>query len=73
MSPVSASTGVTARPNGGAVGDASGTVHFLAKQGGATQLRLPTDGSGIVGAPVLARGTMLVVTRSGGLFALRNE
>ncbi len=37
---------------------------------GATQLRLPTDGSGIVGTPVVVGKTVLVVTRAGGLFAL---
>ena len=31
----------------------------------------PTDGSAVVGTPVLAGTTMLVVTRNGGLFAFR--
>lgn len=54
-------------------GDASGTLHFLSKADGATQLRASTDSSGVVGAPVVLGKTVLVVTRSGGLFAFRAE
>ncbi len=54
-------------------GDVSGTVHFLAKDTGASQLRLSTDGSRIVGTPAVVGKTVLVVTASGGLFALRTE
>ncbi len=49
------------------VGDTAGTVHFLSKQTGAPVLRLSTDGSGIVGQPVLAGGLVVVATRAGGL------
>jgi outer membrane protein assembly factor BamB len=52
-------------------GDAEGTVHWLARATGEAQLRLPTDGSAIVAAPVASGSTMLVVTRNGGLFAFR--
>jgi outer membrane protein assembly factor BamB len=52
-------------------GDAEGYVHFLAAASGEAQLRLPTDGSAVVGAPVLADTTILVTTRNGGLFAFR--
>lgn len=52
-------------------GDADGTVHWLSRETGEAQLRLPTDGSPIVGAPVVSGSTMLVVTRNGGLFAFR--
>lgn len=52
-------------------GDAQGYVHFLSASSGDTLLRVPTDGAAVVGAPVLSGGTMLVTTRSGGLFALR--
>ena len=52
-------------------GDADGIVHWLSRETGEAQLRLPTDGSPIVGAPVLSGSTMLVVTRNGGLFAFR--
>ncbi|MGC4080239.1 MAG: outer membrane protein assembly factor BamB [Rubrivivax sp.] len=52
-------------------GDADGYVHFLSAATGEFQLRLPTDGSPVVGAPVLSGATMLVVTRKGGLHAFR--
>lgn len=54
-------------------GDASGTVHWLARDTGAAQLRMNTDNSGVAGAPVASGTTMLVVTRSGGLYAFRPE
>lgn len=54
-------------------GDADGTVHWLARETGEAQLRLPTDGSAIIGAPVVSGSTMLVVTRNGGLFAFRPQ
>ena len=52
-------------------GDEDGTVHWLARDTGVAQLRMPTDGSAIAAPPVVAGSTMLVVTRKGGLFALR--
>ena len=54
-------------------GDADGTVHWLSRETGDAQLRLPTDGSAIVGAPVVSGATMLVITRNGGLFAFRAQ
>lgn len=54
-------------------GDYEGQVHFLSRQTGDMLLRLPTDGSAVVAAPVLSDTTMLVVTRQGGLFAFRPE
>lgn len=54
-------------------GDAEGTVHWLSRDKGEPVLRLPTDGSRAVGAPVLSGTTMLVVTRNGGLYAFRPE
>ncbi|MEJ6001823.1 outer membrane protein assembly factor BamB [Paucibacter soli] len=54
-------------------GDFEGQLHFISRDTGKTQLRLPTDGSPIVGAPVLAGNTLLVATRNGGLFAFRPE
>ncbi len=59
--------------NGSAVifGDQEGYVHFLSAVSGETQQRLPTDGSPVVGTPVLADNTLLVTTRNGGLFAFR--
>jgi outer membrane assembly lipoprotein YfgL len=55
------------------VGDFEGQVHFLSRQDGNTQLRLPTDGSAVVGVPVLSGTTLLVATRNGGLFAFRPQ
>lgn len=54
-------------------GDADGMVHWLARDTGEAQLRLPTDGSRVVAAPVAAGTTVLVVTRNGGLFAFRPQ
>jgi outer membrane assembly lipoprotein YfgL len=55
------------------VGDLEGQVHFLDRANGKTLLRLPTDGSPIVGAPLALGSTVLVATRKGGLFAFRPE
>ena len=54
-------------------GDAEGTVHWLSRDKGEPLLRLSTDGSPVVAAPALSGTTMLVATRSGGLFAFRPE
>jgi outer membrane protein assembly factor BamB len=54
-------------------GDFEGYVHFLDSKDGKTLLRLATDGSPVVGRPVLAGTTLLVVTRNGGLFAFRPQ
>jgi outer membrane protein assembly factor BamB len=55
------------------MGDVEGQVHFLDRTDGKPLLRLPTDGSPVVAAPVAAGSTILVVTRNGGLFAFRPE
>jgi outer membrane protein assembly factor BamB len=52
-------------------GDEKGSLHWLARTTGEPQLRLETDGSPIVAAPVLSGPTMLVVTRKGGIFAIK--
>ena len=54
-------------------GDAEGTLHFLSRDKGDAVLRLPTDGSAILNAPVISDMTMLVVTKAGGVFAFRPE
>jgi len=54
-------------------GDVEGYVHWLSRDKGEVQLRLPTDGSPVVAAPVLSGTTMLVVTKNGGLHAFRPE
>ncbi|MCV2366779.1 outer membrane protein assembly factor BamB [Roseateles oligotrophus] len=55
------------------VGDFEGYVHFLSAATGKTQLRLSTDGSAVVAAPVVLGNTILIATRNGGLFAMRPE
>lgn len=54
-------------------GDVEGFVHFLSTRDGQAQLRLATDGSAVVGTPVLSGDTLLVTTRRGGLFAFRPQ
>jgi outer membrane protein assembly factor BamB len=56
-----------------AFGDFEGYVHFLDRKDGQPLLRLATDGSPVVGKPMLSGTTLLVVTRNGGLFAFRPE
>ena len=53
--------------------DSQGLVHFLDREDGQPLLRLPTDGSAAVGAPMLSGTTLLVATRAGGLYAFRLE
>jgi outer membrane assembly lipoprotein YfgL len=52
-------------------GDSQGWVHFMALADGTPQLRLPTDGSAVVGAPLVHGNTIVVTTRNGGVFAFR--
>lgn len=54
------------------VGDYEGYVHLLDRDTGKTRSRLPTDGSAVVAAALL-NDTVLVVTKSGGLFAIKAE
>ncbi len=56
-----------------AVGDDSGNVHLLSRDDGSPLTRVATDGSAIVAGPVLAAGTLVVVTRNGGIFGFRPE
>jgi hypothetical protein len=51
------------------VGDDSGFVHFLSREDGSALTRVLTDGSPVIASPVLAGGTLVVVTRSGGILA----
>ncbi len=55
------------------VGDDEGRLHFLARQDGALQTRIETDGSPIVATPVMAGSTLVVVTRDGRVLGLRPE
>ena len=54
-------------------GDVEGVVHLLARDDGRTLARVSTDGAPVIAQPALAGSTLLVVTRSGGLHALRIE
>lgn len=55
------------------VGDNEGRLHFYARQDGALQTRLETDGTPIAATPVLAGNTLVVVTRAGRVLGLRPE
>lgn len=56
-----------------AVGDSTGLVHLLSREDGSPMTRVATDGTAIVAAPALAGDTLVVVTRSGGVFGFRPE
>lgn len=55
------------------LGDDNGLLHFLSRQDGKPLQRVATDGSAIVGRPVAADQTLVVVTRTGGVFGFRPE
>jgi outer membrane protein assembly factor BamB len=55
------------------VGDGQGFMHWLSRDNGKVMARLPTDGSAIVGSPVLVGGTLIAMTAKGGVFAWRPE
>ena len=50
------------------IGDSTGLVHFLSRVDGSPLDRVGTDGSAVVAQPVAAGGTLVVVTRNGGIF-----
>ncbi|TXH33810.1 MAG: outer membrane protein assembly factor BamB, partial [Burkholderiaceae bacterium] len=54
-------------------GDNEGMLHFFNRANGEAALRLKLDGSPIEAAPVMAGQTLVVVTRSGGIFAVRPQ
>ncbi|MDB5882413.1 MAG: Pyrrolo-quinoline quinone [Ramlibacter sp.] len=55
------------------VGESTGLVHFLSREDGSLLNRVPTDGSAIVGAPVVVGNTLVVVTHNGGIYAFAPE
>lgn len=55
------------------VGDQEGWVHALSPQNGQPLQRIGTDGSAITGRPVAVGQTLVVVTRTGGVFGFRPE
>lgn len=56
-----------------AFGDGTGFVHLLSREDGTPLNRLATDGSPVVAAPALAGDTLVVVTRSGGVYGFKPE
>ncbi len=56
-----------------AVGDAQGFIHLMSRDNGAMLNRLSTDGSAVVGGPMLVGNTLVAVTRNGGVFGWRPE
>lgn len=56
-----------------AFGDGTGFVHLLSREDGTPLNRLATDGSPIVTGPTLAGDTLVVVTRSGGVYGFKPE
>jgi outer membrane protein assembly factor BamB len=56
-----------------AIGDNMGLVHLLSREDGSPLNRVSTDGSAIVAAPVLAGDSLIVITRSGGIFGFKPE
>lgn len=55
------------------VGDSLGNLYLLSREDGSLLNRLTTDGSGVSANPVLSGKTMVVVTRSGGVFGYQPE
>lgn len=53
------------------IGESTGTLHFVSREDGSLMNRITSDGSAIAAAPVLARNTVVVVTRNGGVFGYR--
>lgn len=56
-----------------AIGDATGFVHLLSREDGTLLNRLPTDGSALAAAPVLAGASLIAVTRNGGVYGFQVE
>ena len=56
-----------------AIGDFSGFIHLLSREDGSLLNRLPTDGSAIAAAPVLAGNTLIAVTHNGGVYGFKPE
>jgi outer membrane protein assembly factor BamB len=56
-----------------AIGDSVGQVFLLSREDGSELTRLSTDGSAVLGAPVLAGQALVVQTRNGGVYAWRPQ
>lgn len=55
------------------VGDFAGFLHLLSREDGSFLNRLPTDGSAIAAAPVLAGNTLIAVTSNGNVYGFQPE
>lgn len=56
-----------------AIGDSTGFVHLLSREDGTLLNRLSTDGTAIAATPALANGTLIVVTRGGGIYGYQPQ
>lgn len=56
-----------------AVGDYQGYLHFLSREDGSFLARVSTDGSQVIGTPVVAAGKAVFQTRSGQIVAIAAE
>ncbi|MBI3229401.1 MAG: PQQ-binding-like beta-propeller repeat protein, partial [Burkholderiales bacterium] len=52
------------------VGDYQGQIHFMAREDGALLARVASDGSAIVGQPIVAGANLVLQTKSGQVLAL---
>jgi outer membrane protein assembly factor BamB len=59
--------GVVVLPKAVVAGDVEGVLHFFDRDTGATVQQLATDGGAVVGTPVLAGRTLVLVKRSGAV------
>jgi outer membrane assembly lipoprotein YfgL len=50
------------------VGDGNGILHFMSREDGSLLSRVNTDGSAVVSQPALVDGTLVAVTRNGGVY-----
>ncbi len=66
-------SGAAVTPKAVIFGDSQGYLHFFDRATGDTLLRMPTDGSAVVGAPTLMSGTLVVVNRSGAIHGIAVE
>ena len=55
------------------MGDSEGNVHVLSGEDGSDMARFSTDGSPVLGAPVIAGQVLIVQTQKGGVFAWRPQ
>ena len=56
-----------------AIGESNGNIHLMAREDGALLARIATDGSAIVGAPVMATDTLVAVTKNGAVYGFKPQ